>query len=106
MSLQYINSATLVSIIDNATDNNDFAVIDVRDEDEYASGHIVGSKHMCSEKWYDTEFVEQVLLTHRNTKKIIVHCLMSQQRGPKCARILLNKIESLNTIERGKRPEM
>jgi Cdc25 family phosphatase len=104
--LEYIESQTLVKIIDESTNPDDFVILDVRDLDEFGSGHIVGAKHLESTKWLSKDFVSQVVNEHKNTKKIIVHCFMSQQRGPTCAKLLTSHLDNLSSQESSTRPEM
>ncbi|ORY83635.1 Rhodanese-like domain-containing protein [Protomyces lactucae-debilis] len=56
------------------------AIIDVRDDD-YAGGAIKGHTHVPSAKFPDT--VASVISDNQNKDKIIFHCSLSQQRGPK-----------------------
>ncbi len=103
-SMKYIEPETLFSLIGSPRVSDDFVIIDVRDEDEFESGHIGGAQHIPSELWYESpQTAMNVLNEHMNVKSIVVHCFMSQQRGPACARMLANKINSLNLLQA---PEM
>ena len=58
------------------------AIIDVRDSD-YIGGHIKSSQHMPSGS-LDAHLPELVR-TLRDTKSVVFHCMLSQQRGPGAA---------------------
>ena len=73
--------------------NKDVVVIDVRTRMEYGEGHIKGAKHMPSDFWYDTSFVDNVVESTMGIKRVVFHCAYSQQRGPKCARIFRERIQ-------------
>src|SRR5688572_16180393 len=66
----------------------DFVILDVRDTDEYSSGHISSAKNIPSGKWQDDEVIREVIEEHKGKDVIIMHCKKSQVRGPTCARIL------------------
>lgn len=61
------------------------AVVDVRDDD-YEGGHIVGAIHAPSSTFLDRvdSLVGKEL---QGYEQVVFHCSLSQQRGPKSARI-------------------
>ncbi|WFD31018.1 protein-tyrosine-phosphatase [Malassezia sp. CBS 17886] len=61
------------------------AVVDVRDDD-FDGGHIVGAIHAPSSN-FSVDVDELVRGPLRNYSKVVFHCSLSQQRGPKAARI-------------------
>ncbi len=63
----------------------DYAVFDVRDNDEYASGRIRGAKNLPSSQWNDETFVNKVVEEYKTKDNIFVTCFKSQHRGPTCA---------------------
>jgi rhodanese-related sulfurtransferase len=73
--------------------SGDFAIIDVRDDDEFKEGHIMGAVSRPSGHWLMPNYVKQVIEENFDKKQIIVHCAKSQQRGPKCAKILAENLE-------------
>ena len=65
----------------------DITILDVRDLDEWAEGHINGANHCPCEKWRNQDYVTQLREEYKDKDSIIVHCFKSQQRGPSSARI-------------------
>lgn len=63
-------------------------VVDVRDEDEFAEGHLVGANHLPCEMWRNPDFVHETAMKFIGKDEVVVHCFKSQQRGPACARLL------------------
>lgn len=65
-------------------------VVDVRDDDR-AGGHIKGSTHVPA---YDFKRAVPHFLSLWAAKDAVVfHCMMSQMRGPSCARAFANAAE-------------
>ncbi|KDN45415.1 hypothetical protein RSAG8_05002, partial [Rhizoctonia solani AG-8 WAC10335] len=62
----------------------DYAVVDVRDDD-FLGGNIVGCVRAPSSKYLTT--VDDLVSKTKDVPKMIFHCALSQQRGPKAARI-------------------
>ena len=58
-------------------------VVDVRDSDR-AGGHIKGSHHLPSESFLSN--IDEYAVKWPKDSKIVFHCMMSQIRGPRCAR--------------------
>ena len=84
-------------------------IIDVRNENEFNSGHIKGATNLSSELWEDENFVDNFLKENSEVDKLIVHCFMSKNRGPNCAaKILLRQLknEEENNNTKSKVPEM
>jgi rhodanese-related sulfurtransferase len=53
---------------------------------DYFDGHIKGSKQVPSGKFKDTDEIDKVINEiPPGIDTIIVHCQLSQIRGPKCA---------------------
>lgn len=61
------------------------AVVDVRDDD-YEGGHIVGAIHAPSGTFL-TRVDSLVGKELQDYERVVFHCSLSQQRGPKSARI-------------------
>jgi len=66
-------------------------IVDVRDGD-YKGGHIKGGLHYGSLTFDDT--LPELVKKLGDTETVVVHCLFSQQRGPRCARKLLDFLET------------
>eukprot|EP01040_Poterioochromonas_malhamensis_P006369 gene6369-6862_t len=71
VSLSYSDPAEIVQLIRKDGVDENYTILDVRDEDEYYGGHIVGAKNHPSGYWSD----------------------YTKQRGPTCARILADNLE-------------
>ncbi|AYO43136.1 Dual specificity phosphatase ibp1 [Malassezia restricta CBS 7877] len=75
------------------------AVVDVRDDD-FEGGHIKGAFHSPSSTFLDG--VNTLLKPLETYENVVFHCALSQQRGPKAARIY-REIRDAN-IEAGRMP--
>lgn len=62
----------------------DFVVVDVRDDD-HKGGHIRGAIHSPSSQFSDD--VDSLIRKTRGVPVVVFHCMLSQSRGPKAARI-------------------
>ncbi|KAL4069886.1 Rhodanese-like domain-containing protein [Scleroderma yunnanense] len=83
--VKYIHSYELAAIIQSdKKSGKDYLVVDVRDED-WVGGNIKGSRHIPSEKFLIE--VDQLLKDSKDVPTVVFHCRLSQQRGPKAARI-------------------
>jgi len=74
---------------------DEIVILDVRGVDEYIEdGHIKGALNLPSTQWYEGGFVDrlvrELLDMDKTGKTIVLHCAYSQQRGPTCARLLLD----------------
>lgn len=100
--LQYMHAEELASklsqksVSERESDRADeIVILDVRSEDEYVEdGHIRGAVNLPSTRWYEGGFVDRLVREHMDAhstgKTIVLHCAYSQQRGPTCARLLLD----------------
>jgi rhodanese-related sulfurtransferase len=75
-----------------STTGKDLAIIDVRDDD-YIGGHIKGAQNVPSGT-HDVAMPE-LARTLKDKKKVVFHCMLSQQRGPKAARRYITERERL-----------
>lgn len=88
------------SVVERNSDKSDqIVIVDVRGADEFSEdGHIKGAISAPSTEWADSAFVDGILNDHivgaGSSKKLVFHCAHSQQRGPKCARILQERLEA------------
>lgn len=54
---------------------------------DYFDGHIKGSKQVPSEKFSNEAEIDRVIKgLPSGTEVVVVHCMLSQIRGPKCAK--------------------
>lgn len=87
MPTQYITAEELAESLRGGREN--VIVVDARDEDR-AGGHIKGSVHTGSaEMMGNTRHYAQLWAT---ADKVVFHCMMSQVRGPKCARLFTDAL--------------
>lgn len=53
---------------------------------DFYGGHIKGAIHWESTRFYNDVDVDALIDSHlANKGRAVVHCMMSQQRGPRCA---------------------
>ncbi|KAJ2616623.1 Cdc25 phosphatase Ibp1 [Coemansia sp. RSA 1365] len=62
----------------------DYLIVDVRDED-YKVGHIPGAVNIPSHNMYLR--AGELIKNYKHVPLVVFHCALSQQRGPKSARI-------------------
>ncbi|KIY00555.1 uncharacterized protein Z520_03218 [Fonsecaea multimorphosa CBS 102226] len=81
-SLKYVHPTTLSTLLLDPTEKAKIAIIDVRDSD-HIGGNIKGST------WVPLHQLEvrmpELVRTLKDKEKVIFHCMLSQQRGPKAA---------------------
>lgn len=69
------------------------AVVDCRDDD-FIGGHIKGAINMEAEHFADEAAVDQLIDTSLQQKtRVVLHCMLSQQRGPRCAARLAQRLQ-------------
>ncbi|KAF9779656.1 Rhodanese-like protein [Thelephora terrestris] len=79
---KYISPQELETLIKSKS--KDYLIVDVRDDD-YRGGNIKGGRNIPADQFHLK--VHQLIDDTQNVSKIIFHCALSQQRGPKAARI-------------------
>jgi rhodanese-related sulfurtransferase len=98
--LKYIEAAELVIHLQEPGGSK-FVVIDVRNEDEFASGHIKGASNLPSTKWCDESFVKGFIQQYTGedaaSTNLVFHCAYSAKRGPTVAQIIQDAIKDLTT---------
>ncbi|KAL9272345.1 Dual specificity phosphatase Cdc25-like protein [Drosera capensis] len=67
---------------------NSIAIVDVRDEERSYDGHIAGSFHFASDGF--VERIPSLIQMVKGRDTLVFHCALSQVRGPRCARRLLD----------------
>lgn len=84
----YITPEEVVSRLQSG--NQDFLIIDTRDEDS-AGGNIKGALHLAdSSDWSLSMPVLLSAIAEKKATMVIFHCMESIRRGPRCARRLHN----------------
>src|SRR5687767_8559993 len=87
IAMQYITHQELADLL-LTRKSKSMAIIDVRDED-FAGGKIRGAMNFPSDS-FDAEEVAEACT---GKEIVVVHCMLSQQRGPRCAQDLANVVE-------------
>ncbi|OJA17184.1 hypothetical protein AZE42_00210 [Rhizopogon vesiculosus] len=75
----------------------DYLIVDVRDED-WTGGNIKGSRNYPSQRFL-TE-VDDLVKDTKDVSIMIFHCQLSQERGPKAARIYEETCNALHDTNR------
>ncbi|KAG8693948.1 hypothetical protein FRC08_008795 [Ceratobasidium sp. 394] len=84
-SFRYISPTELSELIkSDKKPEKDYVVVDVRDDD-FIGGNIVGCVRAPADTYLAT--VDDLVTKTKDVPKMIFHCSLSQQRGPKAARI-------------------
>ena len=86
----YVGSITtheLAVKLNQGTDN--LVVFDVRDSD-FKGGNIIGAVNIPSEEFRVR--IQDTVTQYRDKDTIVVHCMMSQVRGPTCANMLAQEL--------------
>ncbi|GAQ88621.1 Rhodanese or Cell cycle control phosphatase [Klebsormidium nitens] len=106
-SYVHIEYATAAELVDRLKAGpadpaaRDFVVVDVRDDEREYDGHIAGSLHFASAEFDDT--LPRLWPAIRGKKAVIMHCALSQVRGPSCARKLHRQLEALASQDKSQR---
>lgn len=99
-TLKYLDPEEVVALVSSTENQGNTTIVDVRDNDEFSSGHIVGASNLSSDKWQDPAFVDAAIQDNIDKKTVVFHCMMSQKRGPTCARIFSDRLSQLNITDR------
>ena len=112
-TIQYIEPSDLAELLLNNLDNST-VVVDVRDTEERSNlGWIKKSKHLCYYDFFDplrSEFLKESsaatvqALLHTEASLVVFHCMLSQERGPRSARIFAqqlieSKLENVQSVQ-------
>ncbi|KAF8606880.1 Rhodanese-like protein [Ceratobasidium sp. AG-I] len=85
MSFRYISPTELAELMKSGKQPmKDYVVVDVRDDD-FLGGNILGCVRAPSSNYHTT--VDGLVAKTKDVPKMIFHCMLSQQRGPKAARV-------------------
>jgi Cdc25 family phosphatase len=90
---QYIEPLELLARLDACQHppqhpQSPIAIVDVRGAHERSFGHFAGSISAPAGDFDNTSFALSLAKSLLEKDTVVVHCLYSQVRGPKCARIL------------------
>ncbi|KAG5518838.1 hypothetical protein PMAC_002368 [Pneumocystis sp. 'macacae'] len=86
MNLKYLEPEELCLKLKNTKNKGKITIVDVR-EDDFIGGYIKGALHIPSYE-LPSNILNLVQKT-KNTEEIIFYCFLSQQRGPRGARLFL-----------------
>lgn len=75
----------------------DYLIVDVRDED-WEGGNIKGSRNCPSQRFLSE--VDDLVKDTKDIPIMIFHCRLSQERGPKAARIYEGSCNALHGMDR------
>lgn len=85
LTTKYLNAQDLANIINSdKMPRKDYLVVDVRDDD-FGGGNIAGAHNEPSSTFLAK--VDKLVEDTKDVKTVIFHCMLSQQRGPKAARV-------------------
>ncbi|GMF11602.1 unnamed protein product [Phytophthora lilii] len=90
---RYIQPSALAEILrDPNLSSKRPIIIDVRDTD-YAGGHIRSAINIPEENFMDDDDVDALVEKYKDEDAIVFHCMMSQVRGPSCAKRFKARME-------------
>lgn len=71
-------------------------LIQQRNRQDFAGGHIRGAINQPSESFRSDAQVDAFLQQHvtENVDKVVVHCQLSQQRGPRAAARIIERLQA------------
>ncbi|KAF5830387.1 rhodanese domain phosphatase [Dunaliella salina] len=94
--VQFIRPVQLATLLRDPEQQGKTVILDVR-EDDYDGGCIRGAIHKPhAENFYDESAVNKIIDEHLNgpsTERVVVHCMLSQVRGPRSAKALASALE-------------
>ena len=84
--MRFLQPVQVKALLEDGSRRGSTLILDVRDED-FAGGHIRGCVNIPSYELIKAEEVDKFLDgIDPVIDTLIVHCYLSQQRGPSCAR--------------------
>lgn len=83
----------LADIIKTKEAKKDYIIVDVRDDD-FRGGNIRGA-HNSPSNSFDSK-VDELVKDTKDTPIVVFHCMLSQQRGPKAARVRIDRSPIIN----------
>lgn len=90
---QYIHPSALAELLRDPESSAKLPVIiDVRDTD-YAGGHIRSAVNITEDNFMDDDDVDALVNMYKDKDAIVFHCMMSQVRGPSCAKRFKARME-------------
>jgi Cdc25 family phosphatase len=93
MEPSYIETDELAELLSDT--DSQTVVVDVRDDDFYG-GNIPGARNVPSRMWMNTSTVTELVNDLKDADTVVFHCMLSQVRGPTCARQFLSTMKDMN----------
>ncbi|OQR85718.1 hypothetical protein THRCLA_23009 [Thraustotheca clavata] len=90
--VERITARELAAILKDPVQKNKVRVIDVRDSD-FIGGHIRGAINLPEDHFQDDDEVDEIVEEYKDVPQIVFHCMMSQIRGPFCAKRFKSRME-------------
>jgi rhodanese-related sulfurtransferase len=90
-ALSYIPSSLLHTRLLDPTHAARTLVVDVRDSD-FVGGHVTSALNVPSKQFRDR--LDELYAAAAGKDLVVFHCMHSQQRGPRCARIMGESIDA------------
>eukprot|EP01135_Chromosphaera_perkinsii_P012254 Nk52_evm25s2622 gene=Nk52_evmTU25s2622 len=94
--IKRIQASELATLLRLNPPASDLTVIDVRERD-YAGGHIRGAVNLPAGRFGDS--IEEHLTRFGHVKNLVFHCMMSQIRGPSCAKHFMYNMRDGHTAQ-------
>ncbi|GMH36610.1 hypothetical protein BSKO_04483 [Bryopsis sp. KO-2023] len=90
----YLEPEQVALLLQNPVDKEKTLIVDVRDDDFSVGGHIRDCVNLPVDCFEDDDEVDQIVKTMcPKFDRIIFHCMMSQRRGPFCAKRMARRLE-------------
>ena len=92
-----IKATELTDLMNNANQQHGFLVIDVRNSDlDYVGGHIKKCTNIQHDQFLQN--VPHIIDQYHATDRIIIHCMYSAHRGPKCCGLYCDALDILLNV--------
>ncbi|EQC36563.1 hypothetical protein SDRG_06009 [Saprolegnia diclina VS20] len=92
LTVERITARELAAILKDPVRRQSVRIIDVRDSD-FIGGHIRGAVNLPEDHFQDDDDVDAVVEDFKAVPQIVFHCMMSQIRGPFCAKRFKSRME-------------
>lgn len=92
-ALERVDAITVAEAV--RADNKEIAVVDVRNSEEFSSGHVKGALNLDSTSFSDNSLIDKLVDQLQSKSQVVVHCAKSLQRGPQSAAALKQRLQEL-----------
>ncbi|KAH9120798.1 hypothetical protein LEN26_002866 [Aphanomyces euteiches] len=90
--VERISARELAVILKDPAKRNEIRIVDVRDDD-FRGGHIRGAINLPEDNFQDDDDVDNIVEEFKNVPTVVFHCMMSQVRGPFCAKRFQSRVD-------------